>query len=679
MSEAKRLKRIRNIGIIAHIDAGKTTVSERILYYTGKSHRMGEVHDGTAIMDWMDQEQERGITITSAVTTCFWQDHEIHLVDTPGHVDFTIEVERSLRVLDGAIAVFCAVGGVEPQSETVWHQADKYKVPKIAFVNKMDRIGADFSQVIEQMKEKLGANPIPIQIPVGRESDFKGVVDLISMRQIVWKDETLGAEYYYLDIEPDLIDQAREARELLISKIGEHDESIMEKYLEEQPIEPPEIIAALRKLTLQLKAVPVLCGSALKNKGIQPLLDAVVDFLPSPLDVPPVVGFHPETNSKEERFPSSKEPLAALAFKIFMDEGRKLTYVRIYSGKMEVGSDIYNATKKTRDKLSRIFSMHANKRERKDRAEAGDIVAIMGMKSATTGDTFCDPAHPILLEPIEVYEPVISMAVEPYSRADQDKLIESLSRVAEEDPTFRFHEDPDTGQIIIRGMGELHLDVLLTRLEREYNVKVHAGKPQVVYRETIQKGADGEAVFDRDIGGVKHFGSVVVHVEPRTRGHGNIFSIEISTEAVPESMLPHIEQGIEDAFASGIMLGYPVSDVEVKVMNAKCDPQKPSDLAMRVATSMAVKNAFSKADPILLEPYMKVEVTTPEEFLGDIIGDLNARKGRVESIISRRAVQVLQATVPLSKMFGYSTVLRSLSQGRATFTMQFSHYDTAME
>jgi len=679
MSEVKRLRRIRNIGIIAHIDAGKTTVSERILYYTGKSYKMGEVHDGTAVMDWMDQEQERGITITSAVTTCFWRDHEIHLVDTPGHVDFTIEVERSLRVLDGAIAVFCAVGGVEPQSETVWHQADKYRVPKIAFVNKMDRIGANFDQVIEQMKEKLGANPIPIQIPVGRESDFRGVVDLISMRQIMWKDETLGAEYYYIDIEPDLLDQAKEAREILVSKIAEHDESIMEKYLEEQPIEPSEIISALRKLTLELKAVPVLCGSALKNKGIQPLLDAVVDFLPSPLDIPPVVGFHPETGAKEERFASSKEPLAALAFKIFMDEGRKLTYVRIYSGKMEVGSEIYNATKKTREKLSRIFSMHANKRERKDKAEAGDIVAIMGMKSATTGDTFCDPSRPILLEPIEIYEPVISMAVEPYSRADQDKLIESLSRIAEEDPTFRFHEDPDTGQIIIRGMGELHLDVLLTRLEREYNVKVNAGKPQVVYRETIQKSADGEAVFDRDIGGVKHFGSVAVHIEPRARGRGNLVSIDVPPEAVPETMLPHIEQGIEDALASGVILGYPVADVEVRVVDAKCDLQKPSDLAMRVAASMAVKNACSKADPVLLEPYMKVEVTTPEEFLGDVIGDLNARKGRVESIISRRAVQVLQATVPLSKMFGYATVLRSMSQGRATFTMQFSHYDVVTD
>lgn len=675
MSEAKRLRRIRNIGIIAHIDAGKTTVSERILYYTGKSYKMGEVHDGTAVMDWMDQEQERGITITSAVTTCFWRDHEIHLVDTPGHVDFTIEVERSLRVLDGAVAVFCAVGGVEPQSETVWHQADKYRVPKVAFVNKMDRIGADFDQVIEQMKEKLRANPIPIQIPVGREADFKGVVDLISMRQIVWKDETLGAEFEYIDVEPDLLDQATEAREFLISKIAEQDEAIMEKYLEEQPIEPSEIISVLRRLTLELKAVPVLCGSALKNKGIQPLLDAVVDFLPSPLDIPPVVGFHPETNAREERFASSKEPLSALAFKIFMDEGRKLTYVRIYSGVMEVGSEIYNASKKTKEKLSRIFSMHANKRERKDRAEAGDIVAIMGMKSATTGDTFCDPARPILLEPIELYEPVISMAVEPYSRADQDKLVESLSKIAEEDPTFRFHEDPDTGQIIIRGMGELHLDVLITRLEREYHVKVHAGKPQVVYRETIQRVANGEAVFDRDIGGVKHFGTVTVHLEPRTRGRGNLVSIDTRPDAVPEILLPHIEQGVDDALSSGIILGYPMTDVEVHVVDAKCDLQKPSDLAMRVAASMAVKDACSKAEPILLEPYMRVEITTPEEFLGDIIGDLNSRKGRVESIISRRAVQVLQATAPLSKMFGYATALRSLSQGRATFTMQFSHYD----
>ncbi len=677
MSEIKRLKRIRNIGIIAHIDAGKTTVSERILYYTGKSHKMGEVHDGTAVMDWMDQEQERGITITSAVTTCYWRDHEIHLVDTPGHVDFTIEVERSLRVLDGAIAVFCAVGGVEPQSETVWHQADKYKVPKIAFVNKMDRVGANFYEVIEQMKEKLKVNPIPIQIPVGVESDFRGVIDLIKMRQIIWHEETLGAKYEYLDIEPGMVVPAKEARELMISQIAEFDEKIMEKYIEGEEIEPDLIISTLRRLTIELKAVPVLCGSALRNKGIQPLLDAVVDFLPSPLDIPPVVGFNPETGAKEERYPSSKEPLSALAFKIFVDEGRKLTYVRIYSGYMEVGSEVYNSTKKTKEKLSRIFSMHANRKERRDRAEAGDIVALMGMKSATTGDTFCDPSRPILLEPIDIYEPVISMAVEPKTKQDQDKLIETLSKISEEDPTFRFYEDPETGQIIIKGMGELHLDVLITRLEREYNLHVRTGKPQVVYRETIQSESEGEGIFDRDIGGVKHFASVHVHLKPRSRGKGNIVSIDLPPEGVPSHLVPHIQQGIEDGLTGGVIMGYPVTDVEVEVINVKIDLQKPSELACRVAATMAFKEAFTKASPILLEPYMNVEITTPEEFLGDIIGDINARKGRIESITSRRAVQVISCVVPLSKMFGYATSLRSLTQGRATFTMQFSHYDVA--
>ncbi|MBW1974546.1 MAG: elongation factor G [Deltaproteobacteria bacterium] len=675
----KRIRKIRNIGIIAHIDAGKTTVSERILYYTGKSHRIGEVHDGTAVMDWMDQEQERGITITSAVTTCFWRGHEIHLVDTPGHVDFTIEVERSLRVLDGVVAVFCAVGGVEPQSETVWHQADKYRIPKIAFVNKMDRIGADFQQVIRQMEEKLRANPLPIQIPVGAESDFRGVIDLIKMRQIIWLEETLGARYEYVDIEPDLLDEATEAREALVASVAEYDDALMEKYLEEQVIEPDELIRAIRKATLELKLVPVLCGAALRNKGIQPLLDAVVDFLPSPLDVPPVVGTNPESGAKEERHPSPREPLSALAFKIFMDEGRKLTYVRIYSGSMNVGNQIYNASKKTREKLSRIFSMHANKRERKERAEAGDIVALMGMKSATTGDTFCDPQYPILLEPIEMYEPVISMAVEAKTRGDQDKLMESLVKISEEDPTFRFHEDPDTGQIIIRGMGELHLEVLLTRLERDYHVSVRAGKPQVVYRETVQIEASGEGIFDREISGMRHYAKVAVRVLPRSRGAGNIVSIDVDEERVSLDLVEALRQGIEDALNSGVLLGYPVTDVEVMVTNVEIDEQNPSDIACRVAASMALKDACEKAQPELLEPYMTVEILTPEEFLGEVIGDLNLRKGRVESITAKKAVQVVNALVPLSKMFGYSTDLRSATQGRATFSMQFSHYDSVVD
>ncbi|SFM45685.1 elongation factor G [Thermodesulforhabdus norvegica] len=679
MSDIKRIRKIRNIGIIAHIDAGKTTVSERILYYTGRSHKMGEVHDGTTVMDWMDQEQERGITITSAVTTCFWRNHEIHLVDTPGHVDFTVEVERSLRVLDGAVAVLCAVGGVEPQSETVWHQADKYRVPKIAFVNKMDRIGADFPGVIRQMEEKLKAVPLPLQMPVGAEQDFRGVVDLLRMRQVVWLEETLGAAYEYVDIEPELRSAAEEARDALVAKVAEFDDTLLEKYLEGEFITAEELIPVIRKATLELKLVPVLCGSALKNKGIQPLLDAIVDFLPSPLDIPPVVGVNPETGAKEERHASSKEPLAALAFKIFMDEGRKLTYVRIYSGTMSVGMDVYNASKKTREKLSRIFSMHANKRERKDKAEAGDIVALMGMKSATTGDTFCDPRFPILLEPIDVYEPVISMAVEPRTRADQDKLMDSLMKMSEEDPTFRFHEDPDTGQIIIRGMGELHLEVLLTRLERDYHVGVRAGKPQVVYRETIQEEARADASFDREIGGTRHFARVSVIVRPRERGKGNIVSIDIDPAKVTETFLPAFEQGVEDALSSGTIMGYPVTDVEVSVVDADFDVQHPSELAFRVATTMAVRNACELGKLMLLEPYMTVEVLTPEEFLGEVISDLNTRKGRIESITARKAVHVVTALAPLSKMFGYSTDLRSATQGRATFTMQFSHYDTAVD
>ena len=679
MSNGKKLRKVRNIGIIAHIDAGKTTVSERILYYTGRSHKIGEVHDGTAVMDWMDQEQERGITITSAVTTCYWKGHEIHLVDTPGHVDFTIEVERSLRVLDGVVAVFCAVGGVEPQSENVWHQADKYHVPKIAFVNKMDRIGADFGQVLDQMVEKLGANPLPIQIPVGSEADFRGVIDLLEMQQIVWLEETLGAKYEYVDIDSDLMDKALEARDNLIAKVAEFDDALMEKYLEEQPITAAELIPVIRRATLELKLVPVLCGAALRNKGIQPLLDAVVNYLPSPLDVPPVVGINPLTGAKEERHPSAQEPLSALAFKIFMDEGRKLTYVRIYSGSMTVGSQVYNASKKTKEKLSRIFSMHANKRERKEKAEAGDIVALMGMKSATTGDTFCDPSYPILLEPIDVYEPVISMAVEAKTRSDQEKLVGSLAKISEEDPTFKFNEDPDTGQIIIRGMGELHLEVLLTRLERDYHVSVRAGKPQVVYRETIQKEASAEGVFDREIAGTKHFAKVTIMLKPRARGKGNITSIEVDPDKLPEDFVQYLEQGVDDALNSGIIMGYPVTDVETIITDIAYDEQNPSDLALRVAASIAFKEACKKADPLLLEPYMTVEILTPEEFLGDVINDLNLRKGRIESITTKKAVQMVKALVPLSKMFGYSTDLRSATQGRATFAMQFSHYDVVVD
>ncbi len=672
---SQRLKKIRNIGIIAHIDAGKTTVSERILYYTGRSHKIGEVHEGTAVMDWMEQEQERGITITSAVTTCEWSGHQIQLIDTPGHVDFTIEVERSLRVLDGAVAVFCAVGGVEPQSETVWRQADKYRVPKIAFVNKMDRIGADFHQVLEQMREKLHANPIPIQIPVGRESDFRGVVDLIHMRQIVWKDETLGAEYTYVPLDPALMPTAAEARDELLAKVAEGDDALMEKYLEGQEIEPEEIQNVLRRLTLNLDAVPVLCGAALRNKGIQPLLDAVVQYLPCPLDVPPVQGIDPVTQETVQRLADDNEPLAALAFKIFMDQGRKLTYARIYSGKLRAGDTVYNARQKTREKLSRIFRMHANKRERLEEAGAGSIVALMGLKSAGTGDTLCDEKHPILLEPIDIYEPVMAVAVEPKTRADQEKLPDALAKLADEDPTFRYKEDPDTGQLVIRGMGELHLEILISRLERDYAVGVNAGKPQVVYRETIQKPALGRGVFEREIGGTKHFAVVELSVEPRERGKGNRVEHRVRDASIPEIWWPAVESGIMDALTSGEIMGYPVVDVGVTVIGGEHREGMSTELAYRVAAGMAFRDAFTKGEPLLLEPYMRVEVLTPDEFLGDVIGDLNLRKARIEGITAKKGIQVVEATVALSKMFGYSTALRSASQGRATFTMQFERYD----
>ncbi|MGC9967530.1 MAG: elongation factor G [Syntrophobacteraceae bacterium] len=677
MSDPRNVNLYRNIGIIAHIDAGKTTVTERILFYTGRSHRMGEVHNGTAVMDWMEQEQERGITITSAVTTCEWRGHEIHLIDTPGHVDFTIEVERSLRVLDGAIAVFSGVDGVEPQSETVWHQADRHHVPKIAFVNKMDRIGADFDSTVRQIAEKFKTIPLPIQLPLGTESEFRGIIDLLSMKQIFWLDETLGAEFSVGEIDPDLLPAASVARENLVAKLGEYDDELMERYLGAEEITEFHLVPVLRRLTLELKVVPVLCGSALKNKGVQPLLDAVVDFLPSPLDVPPIEGSHPRTGAAERRRASEQEPLAALAFKIVMDQGRKLTYMRIYSGVLEVGSDVLNVSKGSREKVSRIFQMHANKRDRLERSGAGNLVAVLGLKSATTGDSICDPGRPLLLEPVEVYEPVISISVEAQTRADQEKLFDSLSKLSEEDPTFRFAENPDTGQIIVSGMGELHLEIVLNRLERDYHVIVNAGKPQVVYRETISRESDGVAIFDRDIAGTRHFAQVQLHLSPRQRGLGDTVVNRVRDESIPEIFFPAIRQGIEDALTSGTIAGYPVVDVETTVYGGIFQEGVSSELAFRVAAAMAFRNGFEQGPPMLLEPYMSVEILVPEEFLGEVLGDVNMRKGRIESITARKAIQVIAAVVPLSKMFGYSTSLRSSTQGRATFTMRFSHYDLA--
>jgi elongation factor G len=675
MAVAGRLKRFRNLGIIAHIDAGKTTVSERILYYTGRSHKMGEVHDGAAVMDWMEQEQERGITITSAVTTCLWKDHEIHLIDTPGHVDFTIEVERSLRVLDGAIAVFCGVGGVEPQSETVWHQADRYHVPKIAFVNKMDRVGADFMNVVRQIEDKFGVLALPLQIPLGVEGGFRGAVDLLRMRQIVWLDETLGAQYELHEIDADVLPEAMEARDRLLTRLSESDDALMERYLEEEAISAEDLLPIIRRLTLELKVVPVLCGSALKNKGIQPLLDAIVDFLPSPIDVPPIEGANPQTKEIEKRFNNEDGPFAALAFKIFMDQGRKLTYARIYSGKLQAGAEVTNVAKGTKEKISRIFQLHANKRERLEKTGAGNIVALMGLKTATTGDSICDPDHPILLEPITSYEPVISVAVEAKTRSDQEKLLDSLIKLSEEDPSFRFSEDPDTGQTIISGMGELHLEIVLSRLDRDYRVGVNAGKPQVVYRETISLPTQAQAEFDREIGGTRQYAMVELHLAPRVRSAGNSVMNKVRDASVPEAFFGAVEQGVRDALSSGPILGYPVVDVETVIYGGGFQENVSTELAFRVAASMAFKKACEQGSPILLEPYMAVEILVPEEFLGEVLGDINLRKGRVENITARKAIQVVHGVVPLSKMFGYSTALRSASQGRATFTMHFSHYD----
>ena len=640
---------------------------------------MGEVHDGEAIMDWMEQEQERGITITSAVTTCFWRDCELHLIDTPGHVDFTIEVERSLRVLDGAIGVFCAVGGVEPQSETVWHQADKYRVPKIAFINKMDRLGADFTGAVEQMREKLGARPLILQIPLGAETDFGGVIDLIKMQAVLWDDSTLGLSYEFTAIPPEYEEQAKAHRTELLESLAELDDTIMEKYLADEVLEPKDLLPVIRQATLKLKMVPVLCGSALKNKGIQLLLDAIVDFLPSPLDVEAVAGHHPETGEKENRSSSDDEPFAGLAFKIQMDQGRKLTYVRVYSGSVPAGAEVFNVNRKQKEKVARIFQMHANKRERKAKAAAGEIVAMVGLKSTTTGDTICSQNNPILLEHIEFYEPVISIALEPRTRADEDKLLQSLDKLADEDPTFHFRQDPDTGQTIISGMGELHLDILVNRLLREYTVEVNVGKPQVVYRETITKSVEVESSFDREIAGVSHYAQVELHLEPRLRGKGNLFRELIRDGSIPESLIPSVEEGVMESLESGVIAGYPIVDVEVALIGGIYKEQTASELAFKVAASTALQEGCRKAQPQLLEPIMSVEIIVPEEFTGEVINDLSIRKGKIEGVHSRRSVKIIHAIVALSQMFGYSTALRSASQGRATFTMQFSHFDSLVE
>ncbi len=676
MPPGPKLTKTRNIGIIAHIDAGKTTVTERTLFYSGRVHKMGEVHNGEATMDWMLEERERGITITSAVTSCDWQDHAINIIDTPGHVDFTIEVERSLRVLDGAIGVFCAVGGVEPQSETVWHQADRYKVPKIAFINKLDRVGADFFKAIQMIRDRLGAVPLVLQIPWGIEDNFNGVIDLIKMKGILWEEETLGAEFSEVPIPADMLEEALKHREHLLETLADNDDLIMEKYLSEEILEIKEIKQAIRNATIKLELVPIFCGAALRNKGIQPLLDGIVDYLPSPLDIPPIVGRIPSSENEESRPAETKGPFSALVFKVIMDQGRKMTYLRVYSGTAKMGDSVYNPGKDINEKLSRLLKMHSNKRERINSASAGDIVAAMGLKLATTGDTLCSKDKPILLEPIQFNEPVISVAVEPKKVGDNDRLLDALKKLSDEDPTFKFKIDEETGQTVISGMGELHLEIISGRLKREFFVETNQGKPQVVYRETVTKTVEHEELFDREIAGQQHYAGVKIEASPLPRGSGNRFVDRYENPDLTEDYLQAIKQGIAEGEASGVLAGYPVLDVQTCLLDVRI--KETSDvMAFKVAATMAFKNACQGAAPLLLEPIMKTEVRIPEEFTGDVISDFNARHGKITQITSTGTVQVLTGSVPLSKMFGYSTALRSASQGRGTFTMQFSHYDKA--
>ena len=677
MAAKSKISRTRNIGIVAHIDAGKTTVTERILFFTGKSYKMGEVHDGEAVMDWMPQEQERGITITSAVTTCAWNNHDIHIIDTPGHVDFTIEVERSLRVLDGAVVVFCAVGCVQPQSETVWHQADKYGVPKIAFINKMDRVGANFFSAIGMMRQRFTSIPVAIQIPAGSEDNFRGAIDLINQKMLVWDDSTQGMEFSTQDIPEEFANQAKLRREKMIETLAEVDDDLADKYLGGEEITVAEIEKALRKATISLKIVPVLCGAALRNKGIQPLLDAVIDYLPSPEDIPPVKGINPITKQEEVRHSSDKEPLAALAFKIMLDEGRKLTYLRIYSGKIHVNDEIYNSIKKKREKVARLLRMHANKRERIDIASAGDLVAVLGLKTTTTGDTLCDEEHPIMLELIEFYEPVISQAIEAKTPADQERLTMALDKLIEEDPTLKVKYEDETAQTIISGMGELHLEIIVDRLSREFNSHVNVGRPRVVYRETIQKKVETEGIFEKELGEKKHFGHVRLSLAPLKRGSGNKIINKIDDSIIPTEYYEMIEAGIREAMMNGVLNGYPVIDVEVTITGGSFREGDSSAQGYKIAAATAFRDGCSGGDPVMLEPIMMVDIITPNEFMGDVIGDINARKGEIQSVNPKGPVSEIKAKVPLKAMFGYSTDLRSSTQGRAVFSMIFSEYNKA--
>jgi elongation factor G len=674
---AVALDHVRNIGIMAHIDAGKTTTTERILYYTGRTYKMGEVHEGAAVMDWMVQEQERGITITSAATTAFWRDFRVNIIDTPGHVDFTVEVERSLRVLDGAVAVFDAVAGVEPQSETVWRQADRYGVPRIAFMNKMDRVGADFFASVQTMVDRLGARPVPVQLPIGQEEHFRGVVDLIEMNAHVWTD-SLGTEVEKTEIPAELSEQAAEYHHQLVDAVADHDDELMETYLEDETAVTPEMLRrALRAATLDLSVVPVLCGSAFKNKGIQPLLDAVVDYLPSPLDVPPVHGVDPRTEHDLSRRPAVDEPFAALAFKVMTDPYvGKLTYVRVYSGRIMQGDKVLNTTTGKTERVGRILQMHANHREERDEIGAGEIAAFVGLKQTTTGETLAVDTAPILLEAMSFPDPVISVAIEPKTKADQDKLAQALQRLAEEDPTFRVRTDEETGQTLIAGMGELHLEIIVDRLLREFSVDANVGRPQVAYRETAGRPAEKvEGRFVRQTGGRGQYGHVVIDLEPAAPGEGYEFIDKIVGGKIPREYIPAVDLGIQEAMESGGLAGYPVVDIRIVLRDGSYHDVDSSEMAFKVAGSMAFKAAMQRARPKLLEPVMAVEVVTPEEYLGDVMGDLNSRRGHVEGLEPRGNAQVITARVPLATMFGYATDLRSTTQGRATFTMQFDRYE----
>ena len=674
MARTVPLAKTRNIEIIAHIDAGKTTVTERILFYTKRIYKLGEVHEGAATMDWMPQEQERGITITAAATTCFWNDHRVNIIDTPGHVDFTVEVERSLRVLDGAVVVFDGVAGVEPQSETVWRQADRYRVPRICFINKLDRTGANFWQDVDMIRDRLGVKPVPIQIPIGSEDTFRGIVDLVRMRALVWRDD-LGDTFDEIDIPADLVDEAAKYRDALVEAVADVDDELAHKYLEGEEITEAEIKHGIRLATLQYKWVPILCGSALRNKGVQPMLDAVVDYLPSPLDVPPVIGLDPRTGAEVLRTVDDSEPFAALTFKIAADPFvGKLAFFRVYSGTLKSGSYVLNATKGRKERIGRILQMHANHREEIEEVYAGDIAAAVGLKESFTGDTLADPAHPVILESMTFPEPVIEVAIEPKTKADQDKLGVALQRLAEEDPTFRVKTDEESGQTLIAGMGELHLDVLVDRMVREFRVAANVGKPQVSYRETVRRAAEGNGRFIRQTGGKGQYGHVVLTLEPGEKGSGFEFVDKIVGGTIPREYMRAVEHGIRETLDTGVYAGYPMVDVKTTVHDGSYHEVDSSEMAFKIAASMAVKAAVERARPVVLEPMMHVEVTMPEEFMGDVIGDLNSRRGQIEGMDPRGSTQVVRSAVPLAEMFGYATDLRSMTQGRASYSMELSHY-----